>query len=272
MMSIVLRKRTALSSIEWKTIPWTKIHKTSKDMIFDIMGDVSAIMEDFDLAGTIENAAERREQYLLVAGECWRVDCSLTWWFENISPSRDINDLIDRNFENPTAEDIAVAYIMSHYWTACVLLYATLRLTLAACSATEALLCLPERADPYEYCRLIVDATEVLHHPLAGAFGAHAKMFPLGMAAAYLLAVDGGTDDGRDRSPATTKLLSFFDDGESGVRIRGLLYNMFQSTGVPMPGERAEGNEVEQMAASARIWFGMDKEEGLEAIVGRLLW
>lgn len=272
MMSIVIRKRTALCTPEWKTVPFTKIPKTSKDMIFDIMGDVSGLFEDFDRASTLESHAERQDQYLLVAGECWNVDCSLSWWYENIAPKKAIADLIERNFEDPTPEDVAVAYIMSHYWTACVLLYSTLRLTLAACSATDALLCLPERADPRIYCKHIVDATEVLHHQLAGAFGAHAQVFPLSMAAAYLLATEGGLDGCSERSPATDKMFSFFEKGDMGTRLKGLLSSMFRSTGIPVAGDDGKRNEIEQMALQARAWFGMDKGEGLEAIVRRLLW
>ncbi|KAJ3525206.1 hypothetical protein NM208_g11737 [Fusarium decemcellulare] len=195
MMSIVHRKRTALSTAEWTRIPWTKIQKTSRDKMFDIMSDISGILEDFDSVRALEDPVKREEQYLLFVEECWRTDHKLTWWFHSMSPSKDIGDLIHRNFPDPTG----------------------CRST--ADSAAEVLLRLPKRADPRTYCKNMIDATEVLHHPVASAFGTHAQLFSLIMAAAYLLAMENGAD------------------------------------------------VVEQMAALAGAWFGMETEQSLEAVV-----
>lgn len=275
-MAFVTRKRLALSSTAWKSIPWTTVDKTSKDIIFDVMGDVSGILEDFDRASAIRDEAPRNEEYLQLAEQCWRIDITIVWWSENIGPVDYMNGLFERKFQNQTPDDAAVAYIMLHYWTACMLLYATLRLSLGACLGTEGLLCLPERADPRTYCRNIIYATEVLRHPMAGAFGIHASMFPFSMAAAYLLAVEGRRDEHDKVSPEMTKLLSLFEDGKAGQKWMGLIQTMFRnSVGAPPPPpgkrESAKGSDIRQMIIYARLWYGLDRGHGLETLFEKCL-
>ncbi|KAF4445559.1 c6 zinc finger domain [Fusarium albosuccineum] len=93
-----------------KTFGLYNVQKTSRDTMFDIMSDISGILEDFDRARAPENPVQREEQYPFVVEECWRIDPTLTRWLDNISPSKDIGDLIRRNFADPKGEDLAVAY------------------------------------------------------------------------------------------------------------------------------------------------------------------
>lgn len=274
-MALVTRRRIALSSPEWKTIPWRKLHKTSKDILFDILGDVSGVLEDFDRIGALDSQSARDEGYAQLATQCWLIDSSLTWWSENVGPGHHMDAIIERGgYEAPTPEDAAVVYIMTHYWTACVLLYTTLRqcLSLGAASSTcsspaaDELLCLPERTVTRVYCKSIIDATDVLHHPSAGAFGAHSMVFPLSIAAANLLAMEGLGEEESISSPEMVKLLSLFDKGDAGRKLRKLMYAMFRNAAgslQPLDEQREPvGSDIQQMAEHSRIWYGLDKQRG----------
>ncbi|KAF5009262.1 hypothetical protein FDECE_4474 [Fusarium decemcellulare] len=175
-MSIVHRKRTALSIAEWIMILRTRIQKTERDVMFDVMSDISGILEDFHCARAFEDSVKREEQYLLVVEEYWRTDVS--WCFDNISPSKEIGDLIRRNFVDLIGEDVAIAYIMSHYWIACLLLYSTLCLALAAYSAVESFFaCLCGQT----HARIAKTSSTRLRCfiiPWPGEFGARLKRLP----------------------------------------------------------------------------------------------
>lgn len=275
MMSIGTRKRNVLGNTNWRTVPWTNRPKTPKDLIFDILDDIVGILEDFDSANALSEPAERDAAYLRVVDACWAVDSSLMWWLENFAPKE---DCISRmGTENTTAEDVAIAHIMSNYWAACLLAYATLRQAVSASSIAFTLSTLPERTDPHVFCARVIDAKGVLLSPSAGVFGTYGQVFPLGVACIYLFATQGDTEC-TFHSAAMRTMLGYFAREDTGPRMRGFVLGILRNTTMVEEEEGdgdGEGDEVEVMTARSKAWFGMDRglgDEDLETVVGRLLW
>ncbi|KAF9873536.1 hypothetical protein CkaCkLH20_08995 [Colletotrichum karsti] len=188
------RKRCFLSDLRWKTIPWSKIPKTPKDVMLDILTDVPALLQDLDLLQQAMTSNMSR-RFLRTYR---RLDKEIVWWLENLSPpQKTLDALHERHYENPTADELAVAHVMTYFWTACIFVYSSLHTTLLApleilgADAVE----LSERTDPRRYCMKIADTVEVFFQPEAGTFGMHAAPFPIGIAMKYLMLTEGYTED-----------------------------------------------------------------------------
>ncbi|KAI3397288.1 hypothetical protein diail_11020 [Diaporthe ilicicola] len=57
------RKRTALSRDDWKTVPWSKYPKRSKDMLTDILVEIPGVFEDMDRCESLSDEDMKRKEY-----------------------------------------------------------------------------------------------------------------------------------------------------------------------------------------------------------------
>ncbi|OLN97919.1 hypothetical protein CCHL11_02606 [Colletotrichum chlorophyti] len=240
------RQRCPLSQPVWKTVPWRNIPKTPKDTLADVFVDVPGILEDIDLLrGCKDGEAKEAKRYKLIE-ECWRMDAELNWWLEFLSPRQELEELLVRGFSNPTACDVAVASIMSLFWTMCVLTYSTLRLVMGP----EPHLELPERTNPRLYCAKIANIVEIFFHPAAGTFGIQSAPLPIGMALVYLNSTEEGFT-----CAEKWKLLSFFGRrADSGIGI-GKFLQSTQSDGLATTGNVTI--TPESIKAKSRRWMGV---------------
>ncbi|KAK2027073.1 hypothetical protein LX32DRAFT_695158 [Colletotrichum zoysiae] len=195
------RQRCPLSHPIWKTVPWRDVPKTPKDFLVDIFADVPGLLEDLDRVRTCNDEFEKESRRARLIEECWRIDGELTWWLESLSPKRELEELMARGLDNPSACDVAVASNMTLCWAVALLSYSTLRLAIGKGGGVE----LPERTDPFVYCTKIANIADVFFHPSAGTFGIQSAPFPIGMALVYLNSFEEGFN-----SETKWKLFSFF--------------------------------------------------------------
>ncbi|KAK1982064.1 hypothetical protein LZ30DRAFT_718345 [Colletotrichum cereale] len=195
------RQRCPLSHPVWKTVPWQDIPKTPKDVLIDIFVDVPGLLGDFDRMRNCKDELEKDLRRIRLVKECWRIDGELTWWLENLSPNKELEELMARGLDNPSACDVAVASIMALCWTVALLSYGTLRLAIGKKAGLE----LPGRTDPLIYCTKIANIVDVFFHPSAGTFGIQSAPLPIGMALVYLNSSEEGFN-----SETKWKLSSFF--------------------------------------------------------------
>jgi len=243
--SIRRRQRCPLSHPIWKTVPWQDVPKTPKDVLVDIFVDVPGILEDLDCMRNCKDEFEKESRRTRLVRECWRIDEELTWWLGNLSPKQELEELMARGLDNPSACDVAVASIMTLCWTVALLSYSTLRLAIGKNAGLE----LPERTDPFIYCTKIANIAEVLFHPSAGTFGIQSAPLPIGMALVYLNSFDEGFN-----SETKWKLFSFFGrTASNGIGI-GTFLRSIQRAGLE------SGNTTpvtpEGIRSKARGWIG----------------
>ncbi|KAF4893460.1 hypothetical protein CGCF415_v008583 [Colletotrichum fructicola] len=212
------RKRSFLSDMAWKTVPWAKIPKTRKDVMLDILTDVPALLEEVDILKS--NPSNYNCQRFMKTYQ--RLDREIVWWLENLSPPTDIlHDLHERKYKNPTADELAVAHVMTCFWTVCILVYSQLHAVLSSTLNLPGIevMELSERTNPRTYCLLIADAVEVFFQPEAGTFGMHAAPFPIGMAIKYLMLTEGFS------SKDCMRLIGYFSRQSGGGAMGSFLAN-----------------------------------------------
>ncbi|GKT50036.1 uncharacterized protein ColSpa_10217 [Colletotrichum spaethianum] len=182
------RRRCPLSHPAWKTVPWQKVPKTSKDVLIDIFVDVPGLLEDLDSLRRCKDNSEKESRRVRLVRECWHIDEELNRWLDDLSPKHELEGLMKRGLDNPSACDVVVASVMALSWTIALLSYSTLRLAVGEQASLE----LPERTDPLLYCTKIADIVDVFFHPSAGTFGIQSAPLPIGMALVYLNSFEEG--------------------------------------------------------------------------------
>ncbi|KAL0939526.1 uncharacterized protein CTRU02_206136 [Colletotrichum truncatum] len=215
------RKRNFLSEDAWKTIPWTKIPKSPKDVLLDILIDLPALLEEVDLLQQAPGSGAEISRRFMQTYQ--RLDREIAWWLQNLSPPRKIlDDLHERNYKNPTADDLAVAHIMTHFWAACIVVYSSLHMALLLPKFTGIdSIVFTERTDPRPYCVQIADVVDIFFQPEAGTFGLHSAPFPVGMAIKYLMFTEGLT------SPDCARLIGYFSRQSGGAAMGRFLMNSY---------------------------------------------
>ncbi|OHW99584.1 C6 zinc finger domain-containing protein [Colletotrichum incanum] len=214
------RKRIFLSDTPWKTIPWLKSPKNAKDVLTDILVDVPALLEEIDLLTKAPQPAT--EIFNRFIETYRRLDRELSWWLANLSPgSQWLIDLQNRDFKSPTADEVALAQVMTLFWTACILVYSSLYIALPLCPASFAsgIVEAPQHTNPKQYCTLVANTIEVFFEPEAGLVGMYAAPFLIGIATKYLMFTEGF--DSRD----CMKLIGYFQRQGGGAAIGRFLTN-----------------------------------------------
>ena len=181
------RKKSMLSSPEWKTIPWCEKPKNSRDLLLDILIDMPGLLEDLDALNECPSSQERQRLRQELIGKCWMYDALLLDWANSICPSQ---QPFGSSYQPPEDEivspqQLAHAHGLSLYWTTCLLLYSTL----ASASGSSSIL-LPERTDPRVYIGSIAKVVPVLLRAGSGMYGQHIAALPLGVALQFAMATD----------------------------------------------------------------------------------
>lgn len=178
------RKKLALSTPEWKSIPWREIPKNLKDVLVDVLVDMPGIVEDFDTmrccADASRQAALRRE----LVRKCWELDGQLMHWFGSVCR---LGDPAEHGLTEAAARDlvthVARMHAMALFWTICLVLYSILRVA----SGPQA--GLPKRMDPLLYARRLVEVIPILLEPSAGLYGQQSAVLPLEVALQYTVTI-----------------------------------------------------------------------------------
>ena len=175
------RKSSPFSTSEWKTIPWTKTPKDTKNELIDILVELPAILQDIDeLADTLHGLQGRHSSlYQSLLHKCSLCDSSLQIWASTsgatvidfaqdlIASKRDI--AMDRS-----SEAIAKAHLGLLYWTTCLILYQNLHDVLTAIDKEPSL----PRWEPRQYVRNIMHLVPYFQHSSVGGFFINMVSFP----------------------------------------------------------------------------------------------
>lgn len=135
-----------------------------------------------------------------------RIDSKLSEWLQNLAPVKHLNMLQARGYTTPTAEDLAVAQVMSLFWAMSIRVHSSMLLAapLLDQSSSSPPSRLPTHANLRQYCHSIADIVEVFLQPEAGIFGMQAVPFPVGVALEYLMSTEGYGSD------VSKKLVGYF--------------------------------------------------------------
>jgi len=172
-------------------VPWSKSQKTDKDRLVDVFVKIPGLLEDLDHLK--QSPTEGLYQQFLA--DYMRIDLELTAWFQNQAPVEHLDLLQARGYTNPTAEDLAVAQIMSLFWTMSILAHSAMLLAVTVDPSSSPLSHLPQHTNPRQYCILIADIVDVFFQPEAGIFGMQAIPFPVGIALEHLMSTEGYGSD-----------------------------------------------------------------------------
>ena len=174
------RKRSVLSYVEWKTVPWRHQRKSPKDLLIDILVDIPSLLEDVDIMQACKDANSKEEQRQRLLGRCYLFDRRLAEWYSSqwpdgtsppsYRPNTPLGEVCSLKLE-----DLSSAHLMTLYWSTCLALYITMPLVLGAGDA------LPEHADPRIYILKITDTLPLLLHRDVGVFRLHLATFPMGV-------------------------------------------------------------------------------------------
>jgi hypothetical protein len=182
--AIRARKRSILSNMEWKAIPWSHIKKTPRDRLLDVLVEIPTLMEESDILNSYDEPGKKDHHRKKLIGKCWFYDKQLREWYKKVSPD---NVLRPFNTEESTLidpMDLASAYLMTLYWTTCILLYDVMHAIV--CPSTQ----LPERASIKPYCQKIFRTVPIFFHPAVGTYRTHLATFPLSLAILHLSAFE----------------------------------------------------------------------------------
>ncbi|KAK3341933.1 hypothetical protein B0T25DRAFT_465775 [Lasiosphaeria hispida] len=183
--SILWRKGLALSTPEWKNIPWQEIPKDLKDVLVDVLVDIPGLVEDLDRLRRCTDAGIQAHFHLKLVQDCWEHDRQLRAWLGLVHQLTDPGKRVCKDPASPESlvTHIAQVHGMSLYWTSSLVVYSILR----EASGPEAVL--PAHTDPMYYACNLVDAIITLTHPNAGLYGKQSAVPLLEVALLYIAAL-----------------------------------------------------------------------------------
>ncbi|KFA75916.1 hypothetical protein S40288_05852 [Stachybotrys chartarum IBT 40288] len=184
--AISLRRRTNLTSPEWMNIPWSLQPKTPRDYMTDIMLHLPEILEYTTLYMACDDAVEKERLRLKNIELSWKCDRFLQDWARKHCPIKIDTDRAVEEAMPELRENLALAYMMTHYWGACLLIYGTLRTMLDPREP------LPDRTELRQYCRYQTALIPAFYSPKAGVAGRHMVSFTVVSTIGILRAIDVG--------------------------------------------------------------------------------
>jgi len=180
----------ALSTPEWKSIPWQKIPKDLKDILVDVLVDMPRLVQDFDEMRLCTEAGRQVILRSALVKQCWKHDRSLSAWSDLVrqiaepqqtdpqGPSPN-NDRCARPNPKNTVTLIARVHGMCLFWTTSLVLHSILR----AAYGLQA--DVPKHIDPLQHARNLAGAITSLLQPEAGLYGRQSAALPLEVALQY---------------------------------------------------------------------------------------
>lgn len=203
-LDMMNRKRSFLSSHEWKTIPWQGIDKTPKDTLLDILVDIPELLEGLDALYSLDHNVKKRNHLRHSFLErLMELERELQEWYEQTSHT---DPWICVDAPHPHNEvGLAAAHLMTLYWTGRVALFNIRLLPIFPSDKAQDLVdaaILKERIMP-----LIARLTE----EKSGWFGRQAAAFPGGAANCMFSKID----DERQRDLEVERLTQMFGNMQS---------------------------------------------------------
>ncbi|KAK4449056.1 hypothetical protein QBC34DRAFT_97714 [Podospora aff. communis PSN243] len=115
--AVTVRRATVLSRSDWKTIPWSKAAKSSRDFLVDILVDIPGLLEQLDVIASCADPCLRNTlaaKCLEHAHDCERM---LTAWLDTSCPEGwGWATCPYADYEDATQDDIRHANIMCLFW------------------------------------------------------------------------------------------------------------------------------------------------------------
>ncbi|KAH7316763.1 hypothetical protein B0I35DRAFT_479581 [Stachybotrys elegans] len=187
-IALSMCKTIALNSPEWKTKPWAKIPKLPMDHLIDIIFDIPGMQELTELWVLCPDPELRDRVRRQVVSRAWSMDARLIRWAQDHGPFQSGYDPPSEAVLEEIRNNLGLAYIMSLFWGAQLLVVAMLR------SSTPPEEALPERTDMMRYIRFLVMVTPAFYKPHAGIVGSHLVTFAVSTALNFLGTMDRGTE------------------------------------------------------------------------------
>ncbi len=178
LQAIKKRKRTILSTDEWKTIPWLERQKDMKDVIVDVLVDIPGLLEDLDDLRACKDESRKLSLRRDLIQQCWRYDRQLLSWHNGLSCEKDFC-----RYQIPGLETTQIPIrergrieAMSIFWAICLVVYATL----SEVSPQET--GFSDRTNPQQYAAKLVQVIPRLVCPGAGLYSQDVAALPLALA------------------------------------------------------------------------------------------
>lgn len=210
------RKRTVLSRDEWKTVPWTKHAKGTKDELLDILVEVPGFFEDIDNCENLADPDMKHEEYRRLIATCLNLHAQLGDWYDALPPEQRYVDTSRLGIEDERAiEELPYIYTMLLYWSTCLSLYNAMRVhsqRRPACVPPF----LPEGAmNLGQYVSNMSRLLPFFFNPDAGKANLLLAAFPLGTALQFMLLIKGQACGG-DKLPEedSSQLMMLFGKPE----------------------------------------------------------
>lgn len=210
------RKRTSLSRDEWKTVPWTKHAKGTKDELLDILVEVPGVFEDIDNCESLADPELKQVEYRQLAATCLSLHAQLQAWYDSLPPGQSYVDTSGLEIEDDRAiEELPGMYTMLLYWSTCLYLYNAMRVHSRRRPASVPPF-LPEGAvNLGQYVSSMSRLLPFFFNPNAGKANLLLAAFPLGTALQFMLLLKGQACGG-DMLPEedSNRLLVLFNKPE----------------------------------------------------------
>jgi hypothetical protein len=220
--ALLTRKKSPLSNPEWKTVPWSEIPKTPKDLLIDIFVEMPTLLEDLDRIRECLDPPSQRHLRRELVRKCWAHATELVDWRARLG----IADPIYNGDADPppfSLDLLAVSHLLCLNWSICLTVYSTLRIA----SGFQTIL--PKHTELRPYARKIAEALSVLLHPDSGADGVHVGSYPAAAALTYLNFADGATPSEEKR-----RILDAFRRSAHGITVDRFITSM-QRQGMRAP-------------------------------------
>lgn len=206
------RKRTSLSRQDWKTVPWTKHPKSTKDTLLDILVEVPGVFEDIDKCEELGDHEMKHEEYRRLVATCLSLHTELQSWYDALPPEQRYVDTQGLGLEDQEViEELPEMYTMLLYWATCLYLYNAIRVHSHRRPASVPPF-LPEAAtDLGQYVSNMSRLLPFFFNPDAGKANLLLAAFPLGTALQFMLLLKGQAWDG-DKLPEvdSNRLMTLF--------------------------------------------------------------
>ncbi|KAK2791235.1 hypothetical protein FQN53_006076 [Emmonsiellopsis sp. PD_33] len=214
--AILARKKTLLSSPEWKTIPWLHHPKSLRDKLLDILVDIPTLYEEIDILNALsspttdvhrnsETQTQSNSLHHSLLTSCWALDSLLDEWYQCIplpreegiptpntshpTVARDNNATGTKKEEDSefiiTLDQLALAHVFALYWATRILLCEMFADLLPHGGLDTEDQDVRARIDPRQYIRRMVGVIPIFLHPAVGVFRVHLSTFAMGVVARW---------------------------------------------------------------------------------------
>ncbi|KAH8703605.1 hypothetical protein BGW36DRAFT_423160 [Talaromyces proteolyticus] len=171
------RKKSFLSEVAWKTIPWSVAKKYPKDLLVDILVDVPSMFEAIDVMMVCKEPTRKAQLCKRLRDHYLSLERSLVQWHTDFSPALINIDNETQITEVITPQMLATAHLSTLYWTTCIIIYGMVGRLLFQNDDYDVLK--QRYIDPGIFCRNILKIVPVFFDPSTGIFRVHLVTFPM---------------------------------------------------------------------------------------------